>query len=363
MAIKVFEIIPELSTGGAEQVVISYLEKLKDDADISVRAVAFFRNKGRLWEKHAEETGLAVDYLGLPDEANALEIIGELRRYFKKNKPDVIHAHMQFVKKICVASALLPIRKYQTIHSDVSRIYSNKEAVIERLYKKAAGFKTICLTDKMAREADRLFGERSLVLRNGIDLKKYKTGVRNEYRRKFGFDENNFVIGHVGRFHEVKNHELLVKAFSEISRTDNTARLVLVGAGELKEKTEDLCRTLGCLENVLFPGERNDVPELLQMMDLFVFPSRFEGFPVSLLEAQAAGLPCLVSDRITEEVLVSNRIKRLSPECGESEWAKGALEYRTFCYAPKYSLDDYSIDTITEELKSIYLGQDQKNRK
>lgn len=363
MAIKVLEILPELSTGGAEQVVISYLEKLKDDADISIRAVAFFRNKGRLWEKYAEETGLAIDYLDLPDEANALEIIRELRRYLKKNKPDVIHAHMQFVKKICVASAFLPIKKYQTVHSDVSKIYSKKEAAIERLYKEAAGFRTICLTDKMAREADRLFGERSLVLRNGIDLKKYKTGDRNEYRRKFGFDENNFVIGHVGRFHEVKNHELLIKAFSEISRSNNAARLVLVGAGELMEKIEDLCITLGCFENVLFLGERDDVPALLQMMDLFVFPSQYEGFPVSLLEAQAADLPCLVSDRITEEVLVSNRIMRLSPECSESEWAKAALEYRTFCYSPKYSLDDYSIDTVTEELKNIYLGQEQKYRK
>ena len=83
MPIKVLEVIPELSTGGAEQVVIAYLEKLKDDADISVRAIAFFRNKGRLWEKHAEEAGLAVDYLDLPDEANALEIIRELRRYLK----------------------------------------------------------------------------------------------------------------------------------------------------------------------------------------------------------------------------------------------------------------------------------------
>ena len=129
------------------------------------------------------------------------------------------------------------------------------------------------------------------------------------------------------------------------------------------EKTEELCRTLGCFENVSFLGERNDVPELLQMMDLFVFPSHFEGFPVSLLEAQAAGLPCLVSERITEEVLVSNRINRLSPECSENEWAKAALEYRTFCYAPKYSLDDYSIDAIIKELKNIYLGQDQKNRK
>ena len=101
MAIRVLEIIPELSTGGAEQVVVSYLEKFKNDADISVRAVAFFRNKGRLWEKHAEETGLAVDYLDMPDEANALEIIRELRKYLKKYKPDVIHAHMQFVKKIC----------------------------------------------------------------------------------------------------------------------------------------------------------------------------------------------------------------------------------------------------------------------
>ena len=129
------------------------------------------------------------------------------------------------------------------------------------------------------------------------------------------------------------------------------------------EKTKDLCRTLGCLENVLFPGERNDVPELLQMMDLFVFPSRFEGFPVSLLEAQAAGLPCLVSDRITKEVLVSNRIKRLSPECSENEWAKAALEYRDYYYDTKYSLDDYSVETVSEELKNIYLGQEQKNRK
>ena len=358
MAIKVLEIIPELSTGGAEQVIVSYLEKLKDDADISVRAVAFFRNKGRLWEKYAEETGLAVDYLDLPDETNALEIIRELRRYFKKNKPDVIHAHMQFVKKICVASALLPIKaRYQTIHSDVGKIYSRKEAAEERLFKKAAGMKTICLTGSMAAEAERLFGEKALVLRNGIDFNRYRTGAGKEYRDKFGFDENITVFGHIGRFHKVKNHELLIKAFSQVYSRNKLARLVLIGTGELMEDIKTLCGSLGCGDAVLFLGERDDVPKLLQMMDLFVFPSFFEGFPISLLEAQAAGLPCLVSDSMLKETLITGKIRRLSPEASEFEWAQAMEDVSNYNYKPEHFETEYSLDTIADQVKTLYTEQ------
>ena len=123
------------------------------------------------------------------------------------------------------------------------------------------------------------------------------------------------------------------------------------------EDIKTLCGSLGCGDAVLFLGERDDVPKLLQMMDLFVFPSFFEGFPISLIEAQAAGLPCLVSDSISKETLITGKIRRLSPEASELKWAQAMEDFSNYNYKPEHFETEYSLDTIADQVKTLYTEQ------
>lgn len=129
------------------------------------------------------------------------------------------------------------------------------------------------------------------------------------------------MVGHVGRFSYPKNHEYLIKIFKSIN-DKISARLLLVGDGELMPEIRDEVCKLGLNDKVIFTGVRSDVARLLQGMDVFVFPSIYEGLPVSVVEAQAAGVPCVISDTISEEcILINELVKRLSlsisPENGE----------------------------------------------
>lgn len=361
MSVKVLEILPELTTGGAEKVVISYLERLQGDENITIRAVVFSKNKGRNFEKYAAENSLPVDYLNVPDgaepgEFSALKVIAALRKYIKEYRPDVIHTHMRYVKKICAASAFLPVKiQYQTIHNDVKRIYTKKEIAEENIFKRIFKVRTVCLTEAMAKDAEKIFPGKAYVLRNGIDLASYQTGERDKYRRDFNFAADNFVIGNVGRFTTVKNQQLLIKAFDILYKQNGSYKLVFAGTGELEHEMKLLAGKLGCSDGIFFLGVRDDIPSLLQMMDMFVFPSLYEGFPVSLLEAQAAGLPCLVSDTITEEVLVRHQIQRLSPDASPEIWANAISKYKYYNYSPKYNIETYSLDIINDQVKKMYM--------
>ena len=160
------------------------------------------------------------------------------------------------------------------------------------------------------------------ILRNAIDVTRFgfRQEARERKRQQHGL-QDCFVIGHVGRFNVQKNHSRLLDIFAEIVQKVPEARLVLVGTGELEQAVKEKASAIGIQDKTLIPGQTADVSDWYQAMDCFVLPSLFEGLPVVGIEAQAAGLPCVFSDRVTDEVLLSPEARRVSLQADNAEWA------------------------------------------
>ena len=169
--------------------------------------------------------------------------------------------------------------------------------------------------------------------------------------------ENKKIIGHIGRFSPEKNHTFLVKVFFEIQKLQDDTVLLLVGDGKTKKEIEVLVNQMKVEKKVIFLGVRDDVNELLQAIDLLIFPSLYEGLPLTLIEAQAAGLKCIVSNTISSKVKVTNEIVFLDLNLAPIEWAKTAIN--AFGYQRK-NVDSvikeagYSVYMNCKQLESIY---------
>ena len=151
------------------------------------------------------------------------------------------------------------------------------------------------------------------ILHNGIDPNEYRFSEKDRIRvrSEMGIAENDFVIGHIGRFSTQKNHEFLVNLFSEIHRKHPETVLFLIGTGELEETIRKKIQNLNLESFVIFAGIQKNIPAMLSAMDVFAFPSLYEGMPNVLIEAQASGLKCFVSDAITSQVAFSSKVVQL----------------------------------------------------
>lgn len=200
------------------------------------------------------------------------------------------------------------------------------------------------------------------VLNNAIDtdLFKYDVKTRNEVRKEFSL-ENSYVIGHIGRFEPVKNHRFIIKVFKQIRKIDKRDfKLLLVGEGILKSDIEDYANELGVADDVVFTGMRTDVNRLIQAMDIFIFPSLYEGLPVTLVEVQSSGLPCVISDKVPSESIMTKdlvTVKRLDES--SEEWAEHIIK-RTG--EERVSRTDdiiakgYDISKTSKELMDFYMN-------
>lgn len=169
-----------------------------------------------------------------------------------------------------------------------------------------------------------LFGEgRFTVLRNAIDVDKYRfsASLRQEYRKKWNIPIDAFVIGHVGKINTPKNHFKLLDVFYEYQKIHSNAMLLCVGYGPLRGELEEKIVNLGLQGIVFITGERTDIPGFLSAMDVFVFPSKWEGLGMAVIEAQASGLPCLVSDQVPKDVYLSEQVESLMLENNAKVWA------------------------------------------
>lgn len=290
---------------------------------------------------------------------NILELNEFLKENAKKYAAIQIHANsFLYVAPLVLAKIhKLPIR---IIHSRNSR--AGKKAYFMLHYMNRIFFLRFanCRVACSDLAGKWMYGKKTYILiRNNTDLLrfKYDEGVRNALRKELGVDGRT-VIGSIGRFSPQKNYPLILKIFFEYLKINPEAVLVLAGNGELLESIQSLSRVLGLSDKVLFLGYRTDTDRLYQAMDLFLMPSLFEGLPNALVEAQAAGLPCLISDAISEDSIATENVVR----CGLSDppevWAqKMERMLQSFQRKDTYEVmknKGWDISTEVQELEKIY---------
>ena len=214
-----------------------------------------------------------------------------------------------------------------------------------------------------------LYGEKNksrfIMLNNAIDAASYTYDLskRVELRRQLGLADE-LVIGHVGRFNPQKNHPFLLDIFAALLKKEPNAVLLLVGGGEGMSKMQEKAQELGIAEHVHFLGVRSDVTDLMQAMDVFVFPSLYEGLGIALIEAQAAGLPCVVSDTIPHEAYLTDLVDSESLSAPAEKWAEKILAKRAIPRADRraeIAAHGFDITTEAVKLQEFYLKAYEQN--
>ena len=202
-------------------------------------------------------------------------------------------------------------------------------------------------------------------MHNAIDAASYRYNqiTNKDVREEYNLN-GKFVIGHVGRFFKPKNHPFIIQTFSKIAEKDPDAVLMLVGGGELDDavlnKIKEEVRNLRLEKRVVFTGVRNDVYRIMQAFDIFILPSLHEGFPVVMVEAQAAGLKCIISDTVPMECDITGNVEALSLMKGADLWAERILSYKN-SYKKQDTYDkivdaEYDIKSNAEKLQNFYLS-------
>lgn len=253
--------------------------------------------------------------------------LGKLDAFFAEH-PEyrIVHCHLDCMAGIPLKAAKkhgVPIR---IAHAHSSSQTKDKKYLLKLLYKRGIFRQATDLFACSRAAGSWMFGSAAFrVLNNAIDTARYihAPETARQVRAEFGIPADAEVVGHVGRFDPPKNHEFLLRIFAGLSEN---ARLLLVGDGQLRAAAEAQAEALGIRERVIFAGIRPDVNRLLQAMDVFVFPSIYEGLPVSVIEAQAAGLPCLISDRVPIECKKTDLVHQIPLSAGEEVWAAAVVD-------------------------------------
>ncbi len=243
------------------------------------------------------------------------------------NHPEykIVHVHQDCLSSValqCAKECGVPIR---IAHSHNSNQDKNLKYLVKLYYRrqipKYATYLFAC-----GIEAGKWMyqGKPFHILKNAIDVSKYQYNeeTAKTVRCEFDIEENELLIGHVGRFRKQKNHLYILEIFAELIKKGFHAKLILVGDGEEETHIREKAQELKIANHVIFAGSRNDVNRIMQAMDVFVFPSLYEGLPLTLIEAQAAGIPCVISDRISSECMIlKQRISVMSLSDQPNKWA------------------------------------------
>ena len=291
---------------------------------------------------------------------NPLKNYRQIKQIMLNGKYDVVHAHADAGN-----STILSIAKECNIPIRISHChntnYTNKSLLKRFLndqFKKQIPRYATHLWACSEKAGEWLYGNHSFeVIPNAIDVQKfiYSPQLSKDLRKELNL-ENKFVIGHVGRFDYQKNHDFLLKVFAEVINEREDAHLVLIGKGELEEVIKKQANQLGILDKISFLGESSNVNKLINVFDVGVFPSLFEGFSIAMVEMQANGLPLVVSDNVPSEINLTDNIRFLSLDETVKYWCKTILETkgRDTGAVDKIIAKGYNLSDMVNKLTKTY---------
>ncbi|MDR6121920.1 glycosyltransferase involved in cell wall biosynthesis [Bacillus sp. SLBN-46] len=302
--IRVLHVVVNMNRGGAE----TLLMNLYRNIDRSKIQFDFLTCKEGVFDQEIKELGGTIHRIPYINEVGHFSYIKALNNFFSTyNDYTIVHSHLNRMSGVVVRAAKKFGIRYCISHSHNT---GGEGGVLSKAYKWYSGLfipyhsdYTFACSEAAAKW---LFGSKSnqaKLLKNGIEpeMFTFSSDIRMRIRQELGIDDQ-IVFGHVGRFTKQKNHKFLVEIFAEFVKRKPNSILLLCGDGVLRNDIEKRVCELNIQDKVKFLGVRSDINQLLQAFDLFLFPSLHEGLPVTLIEAQAAGIPCLISDEITDEV-------------------------------------------------------------
>jgi len=374
--IRVLQIFTIMNRGGAESMIMNYYRNI--DRDKIQFDFIVHRKEKAAFDDEIESLGGKIFRLPSINPFFPNQYYEELRSFFRENSNyTIVHSHLNtfssFPLKIAeefkipcrIAHAHIAIDKV-----DLNAFFEGKESYKE-LFKKVIKFhlkKKIknYATDYFScgkKAGEWLFGVSTdfYIMNNAIDVDQftYNPEVAAKYCEKLGL-KNKFVLGHIGRFNSQKNHEFIIRTFALLLKKNKNAVLLLIGDGQLRQKNENLAKELKINNNIVFLGARSDVPQLCQVMNVFLFPSFYEGLPVTLIEAQAAGLKVVTSDAITTEIVITDNVTQLSLGASLNTWVNTIIDLEPLSYDKKdykeeITRNNFNIKNSVKEIEAFYL--------
>lgn len=365
--IRVLQVFGSLNCGGAECRMMDIYRHI----DRSVYQFDFVSllQEQQFFEEEIQSLGGHVLKLHSPRECGILRHISELRECIREGDYQAVHAHTSYHCGLAMLAAKLEGVPVRISHARTTG--SKRKGILKSIFFHIG--RTLinrCSTVRFAiskNAGNFLFGKHQFeVVPNAIDMETYQNITADEIKqlkREIKITEDQFVIGQIGRFDSMKNHRFTVQWFAQFSALHPEAVLVLIGDGKLRNEIETLARDLRVDDKIIFTGVRNDVPHLIHVLNVLIFPSLFEGLGGVALEAQAAGIPCVESDAIPEEAdLHLGLVKQVSLQAPMEEWNSRIEESRKIQIPDNLEIKNafaaagYSIEAVTDRYLNAYRG-------
>lgn len=359
--IRVLQVVTHMNRGGLENMIMNYYRKI-DRTKVQFDFLTHRAEENQDFADEIKKLGGKIYHVSRLNPFS-YRYLSELNNFFQTHKEyRVIHVHQD-----CLSGVILKVAKKNGVPVRIAHCHNSNQDkgikyIIKLIYKKnikVYATKLFACGDKSGKwmfETDKFE-----TLPNAINAKEYifDASRRNTMRKELNLGES-YVIGHVGRFSKVKNHEFLLDVFESINRLDKNTKLLLVGTGERKKDIEKIVKEKKLEENVIFTGLRTDINVIMQAIDVFVLPSLYEGLPVTMVEAQAAGLPCVISDRVPLECKITENVEQLSLDSSINGWADVIMKYQNYQRKNAYQTivdKNFDIENNAVYLQNYYIEQ------
>lgn len=361
--IRVLQIIGIVAGGGVEAVIMNYYEHI-DRTKVQFDFIVHNDNKIDITQK-VEAMGGKV-YKVTRYYKNPIAFMWDIYKVIKRHHYRIVHSNMNTLSAFSLFAAWAAGAPVRILHNhSTSSPGETKRNIMKFMLRPFARLFANHYLACSRLAGEWMYGRKMMdsgkvtIVNNAIDLKKYAFNPqkRNLLRKELGLADE-FVIGHVGRFMFQKNHVFLIDVFAEAYKKNPHMALLLVGDGPLRPAMEEKVRKLGLTDHVKFLGLRNNVQDFYHVMDILVLPSHYEGLPVVGVEAQANGLPCLFSTKVTKEAHLTHLAQFWDLEKGASKWAKEIISIK--CERNKKAGEElrqagFEIDKEAEKLVKFYI--------
>lgn len=361
--IRVLHILQRMEAGGTQALLMNIYRKI-DRTKVQFDFLVVYKEK-QFYDDEIEKMGGHVYKLSFREDLNLPKFQKDLAGFFAQHHEyKIVHCHAYTIGYFCLKAAKkagIPVRiAHSHSNAAVHDVKLPLKLIMQKLF-------TIYSTDLFAcsEEAGKFAfkGKKFGIVQNAIDSQKFiaDANIREKIRKALRV-ESKFVVGHVGRMQPEKNHDFLIDVFAEIKKKKSDAELILVGTGPLEEKVKSKVAEKGLSDCVHFLGNRKDMNRIYQAMDVFVFPSLFEGLGIVAIEAQAAGVPIVCSEGLPPETDITPIYRKLLLSDGEEKWANAALEMAqnpsAHTNTQKYVIDaGFDMDATAKYMENYYLDR------